>query len=75
MAHLAGVRLVRYSDPRQACGPPQFSIRDMFIWTTAVAVILARAWKCLPAGIFNFLHYPAALGIPTFTSFTLVSGF
>ena len=76
LVRLAGLRLVRYSDPRQACGPFQFSIRDMLIWTTAVAVILS-AWKCLPANTFYFLFYFLNRSIPgallIFLGFTLVS--
>jgi len=67
----AGLRLLRYSDPKMASGPFQFYIRDLFAWTTALAVVLS-AWRCLPAGAFAFLNrsIPAAVVV----SLTLVSG-
>ena len=70
VARWTGLRLVRFSESSAASGPFQFYIRDMLVWTTAVAVILS-AWRCLPAGAFGFLNRHTGRGL---RSLTLVAG-
>jgi hypothetical protein len=71
MFRWAGLRLMRYSDSRMASGPFQFYIRDLFAWTTALAVVLS-AWRCLPADAFRFLQ--PSIPVAIFLSLALISG-
>ena len=59
--------MVKSSDLAVAPHPFQFYIRDMLVWTTALAVFLS-VWKCLP-------HWSAYTGALTaiFASFTCVA--
>jgi hypothetical protein len=54
-SRLVRLRLVRFGQPTPLrSGPFQFYIRDMFLWTTAVALVLG-AWQCLPPRALGFL--------------------
>jgi hypothetical protein len=71
VARLTGLEMVRPSDPRPAPRPFQFYLRDMFVWTTALAVFLS-AWKCFPAHDSGAPRW-LMLGFVV-TALTLVSG-
>ena len=46
VARLTGLEMVKASDLAESSHPFQFYIRDILIWTTALAVFLS-AWQCL----------------------------
>jgi hypothetical protein len=68
LARLAGVELTK--DPKAARGPSQFTIRDMLMWTTALAIILG-ALHYLPK--LSFIYPSAPETVATFGSFALVA--
>jgi hypothetical protein len=55
LARWLGLRLARSCDSKPASGPFQFYIRDILLWTTAVAIVLS-GWRCLPKDAFAFLQ-------------------
>ena len=71
VARLTGLQMVKSSDLAVASHPFQFYIRDILVWTTALAVFLS-VWKCLPPDAIEFRHrsIPGAV----LTSLTLVAG-
>ncbi|MGA2501975.1 MAG: hypothetical protein ABSH20_29895 [Tepidisphaeraceae bacterium] len=55
VARLTGLELVRLSTRRTASRPFQYSIMDMLMWTTALAVVLA-VLRALPKDWLTSLH-------------------
>lgn len=55
LARVTGLRLVRTSSLPPTSRPFQFSIRDMLLWTTALAVVLSLL-RCLPTDWYPSRH-------------------
>jgi hypothetical protein len=71
VARCTGLQLVRLSGRSLASGRFQFYIRDMLIWTTALAVALST-WHYLPARMLGWMDRFDACAL--FASLTLVAG-
>ncbi|MGA2034136.1 MAG: hypothetical protein ABSG68_17980, partial [Thermoguttaceae bacterium] len=70
VARVVGVELVRFKDLPRVSRQLQFSIRDMLLWMTALAVVLSAA-HYLPERWFPSL--PVSAAIVVFGSFALVA--
>jgi hypothetical protein len=62
IARLAGLELVRSSTLPSASQPFQFSIWDMLMWTTALAIVLS-VLRCLPTDWFPSRPMPGFIVI------------
>jgi len=71
VARVAGLKIVKASTIPRAVGPTQFTIRDLLIWTTALAVVLS-VLRCLPANWYLALSRPLPGAIVVFGCLTLV---
>jgi hypothetical protein len=68
LARLSGLELIHGTDPPIPHRRPQFSLRDMFVWTTTVVVVLGilrtlpdAFWAANPAG---FVLFAGAISSP-----------
>ena len=66
-ARVAGLRLMQASALPSNPKPFQFSIRDMLMWTTALAVVLS-ALRCLPTDWFPSRPMPGIIFLRKFCS-------
>jgi hypothetical protein len=68
MARLTGLQLARVGDSRRFMDRFQFYIRDMLIWTTALAVFLS-AWRCTSKNILiDLISLTLVAGVSTFST-------
>jgi hypothetical protein len=72
LSRIAGLSLLRATADSRRLGPTQFYIRDLLIWTTALAVVLSIS-RSLPVGWYRAVSAPMPNALTIFGCILFVS--